>query len=268
MRSIPFWILVLCGVVQPVMVRAADSDVVIHEIMYHPGNTNTGGEYVELHNRGATPVNLFGWTLSDAIDFTFPAVTLDPGGYLVVCSDEVSARVYYVITNTVGDFDRRLDNAGDNIVLQNASGVLIDVVGYSDGSHPVGADPWPSEADGVGPSLELHSADSDNALVDSWGIGQPCTPGGPNNPVTAGARDVVITEIMYRPRKVRLSENLDPRKGGYWWEDGDDPDGEYNELLNRSGATVIERTGPFAGTVLISGVVTNVGDTFDSNAGQ
>jgi hypothetical protein len=226
----------------PVGIEAADGDIVVHEILYHPGDDNTGGEYIEIHNRGSQAVNLGGWTITDAVDFVFPAVTLESDSYLVVCRDQVNARVFYGVTNTVGDFGGRLDSAGDNIVLRNSSGVLIDVVRYSDGSHPVGVDPWPTEADGAGPSLELRSSDSDNALPESWGIGQPFTPGLANDAMTPGGGAIVVTEIMYRPRKMRFAENLDPRKGGYWWEDGDDPDGEYVEIYNR-GATTVDLSG-------------------------
>jgi len=31
--------------------------------------------------------------------------------------------------------------------------IRVDRVNYGDGSHPVGGDPWPSEADGAGSSL-------------------------------------------------------------------------------------------------------------------
>jgi hypothetical protein len=45
-------------------------------------------DWIELLNRGATPVNLLGWSLSDSTSeggrWTFPSITLQPGQYLVV----------------------------------------------------------------------------------------------------------------------------------------------------------------------------------------
>ncbi|MBX3746548.1 MAG: lamin tail domain-containing protein [Verrucomicrobiae bacterium] len=45
-------------------------------------------DWIEIHNPTASPVNLEGWSLSDRADdpgqWTFPAVTLPAGGYLVV----------------------------------------------------------------------------------------------------------------------------------------------------------------------------------------
>lgn len=219
-----------------------DTDIVITEIHYRPDDTNTGDEYLELHNRGAEAVELGAWKLTEAITFNFPAITLAPGAYLLVCRDEDRAREFYDVTNTVGNFGGFLSNSGEAIVLRNSSNIVIDVVVYSDGTTPDGTDPWPTEADGAGPSLELLAPELDNALVQSWGIGGPYTPGRANTPGPPDAGDVVITEIMYQPRKKRFAENLDPRKGGFWWEDGDDPDGEYIEIYNR-GTNAVDISG-------------------------
>ena len=52
------------------------SQVVINELMYNPsysGGSSDDGEYVELFNAGQSAVDLSGYKLSDAIDFTFPS---------------------------------------------------------------------------------------------------------------------------------------------------------------------------------------------------
>lgn len=58
------------------------------------GLTNEFGDtadWIELHNPGLTPVNLLGWSLTDdprePARWTFPAVTLQPGEFLVVWAD-------------------------------------------------------------------------------------------------------------------------------------------------------------------------------------
>ena len=49
----------------------ADSDIIINEIMYNPSGSlgpDDKYEYVELYNRGSTPVDLSGWVLRDDND--------------------------------------------------------------------------------------------------------------------------------------------------------------------------------------------------------
>lgn len=56
--------------------------------------------------------------------------------------------------------------------------------------------------------------------------------------LAAGPGDVVITEIMYKPRIEQYRELLDFAKVPRWWEEGDDPGGEYVELYNTGPETV------------------------------
>lgn len=64
------------------------SPVVINEIMYHPPGdslADPGTEYVELYNTSGTAVDLSGWRLNRAIEYTFAPGTFIPAyGYLVV----------------------------------------------------------------------------------------------------------------------------------------------------------------------------------------
>jgi len=63
----------------------ADSVVVFNEIMYHPGQNQTSGEWIELHNQMAVDVDLSGWSIKDGITYTFPEGTFLPGGgYLLI----------------------------------------------------------------------------------------------------------------------------------------------------------------------------------------
>ena len=216
------------------------AQVIINEIMYHPQSDNHDQEYIELYNRGDRPVDLSGWTLSIAVNMVFPLNTiLEPDGYLVVCRNEVVVQSFYGITNTVGNyFDDKLANSGETIVLKDNDNQIIDQVTYSDGSHPVGLDPWPGEPDGAGPSLELFFPESDNDLAQNWGVGQGFTPGVANNPAINGGSDIVINEIMYKPQREELREKFDPANATIYLEDGDDELGEYVELFNKGNATV------------------------------
>ncbi|MFT5385718.1 MAG: plastocyanin, partial [Saprospiraceae bacterium] len=59
------------------------AELVITEIMYN----NPGGddfEFIEIYNNGANAEDLEGYTISEAFDYTFPAMMIDPGQYIVV----------------------------------------------------------------------------------------------------------------------------------------------------------------------------------------
>ena len=61
-----------------------------------------------------------------------------------------------------GAFTRDLSNNSYNIMLSDALGNTIDQVRYMD------SDPWPDQADGEGPYLQLVDISSDNSLASNW----------------------------------------------------------------------------------------------------
>src|SRR5262245_29475106 len=68
-----------------------DATVVINEIMYHPATAplvEGDYEWVELFNQMAIPMDVSGWKLQGAIQYTFPAGTVIQGrSYKVVASN-------------------------------------------------------------------------------------------------------------------------------------------------------------------------------------
>ncbi len=218
---------------------AGETDIGINEIMYNPSASNTGGEFVEIYNRGSTAVNASGWKLEDStqVMFTLPGGTIIAAGGYLVFYDDAEAIAFYGLNTSIsyGPYTGGLDGSGERIALKNAGGTVIDEVTYDDNG------PWPSEADGNGPSLELWDPTWDNNNGGSWGFGQPYSPGTPNSPAASCGGDIVITEIMYNPQKWRYMETFNPfwtPYAPYYWQDGDDPDGEYIELYNRSMGTI------------------------------
>lgn len=142
---------------------AAASDVIITEIMYN-NPSNDDYEFIEFYNNGDDAVNLENWTISSAIDYTFPAYTLNPGEYVVVALNDGLFDAAFGIDALdwdEGNFNS-LNNTGETIVLNDAAGNVVDSVAYSDSA------PWPTEADGTGPSLVLCDFDSDNNDPANW----------------------------------------------------------------------------------------------------
>ncbi|HWN93725.1 MAG TPA: lamin tail domain-containing protein [Methylomirabilota bacterium] len=136
--------------------------VVINEIMYNP--EPGGDEFVELMNISPVPVALYAyitnaWRLN-GVGFTFPTnVVLDVGErVLVVGIDPALFRAEYGVPMNVrifGPYSGNLQDSGERLELQRADlltpdgipWVTVDEVRYND------KDPWPTPADGNGPTL-------------------------------------------------------------------------------------------------------------------
>lgn len=156
--------------------------VVITEIMYHPPpvgtNENPHEEFIELHNLSGVPIPLYdtlhptnGWKLRDAVSFQFDNThTIPAGGYVLVVGFNPTTdgaaltnfRAKYGTNGLVlGPWSGRLDNAGESVELVAPDNpqtigpeiglvpyVLVDKVAYTDLA------PWPTQADGLGSSLQ------------------------------------------------------------------------------------------------------------------
>lgn len=143
-----------------------DSPVVINEIQYHASDDIPSEDWVELVNTSLNEVDLSGWTLSDgdpANVFTVASgVSMEPGGYVVLCQDQVGFDAAYPIIPCQGEWTFGLSASGETIYLRDAFGTLVDSVAFDD------SDPWPVAADGAGPTLELIDAALDNNLATVW----------------------------------------------------------------------------------------------------
>jgi hypothetical protein len=141
-------------------------DLVITEIMYNSAESGTdSSEFIEIYNNGSNAVNLNNFTCTGGV-YTFPNVSLAAGDYYVITINASGFLNTYGF-NADGVFTSGLSNAGEDIVLKNASGITIDSVDYDDGT------PWPSgdasgQSDGGGASLVLCDVNSDNNVGSNW----------------------------------------------------------------------------------------------------
>lgn len=141
--------------------QSADAAVVINEIHYNPAGT--GGEFIELANPGTTAVDVSGWTI-EAIGLTIQPGTIIPAaGRVVFVENDVAFRAAYPSANRFvgGEFTDGISNGGETLELKQGSRI-VDSVTYDDVA------PWPTAADGGGPSLELSSPTADNAVAANW----------------------------------------------------------------------------------------------------
>ena len=142
-----------------VMPAMATDDIVITELNYNnPGSDDY--EFVELYNNGSSAIDMAGWKLSTAVDFTFPAFTLDAGGYIIIANNAAAFEAAFGIMPF--QFTGALNNTGESVVLSDANGAVADIVAYSSSS------PWPGAANGLGASLSLCDVNADNNDVINW----------------------------------------------------------------------------------------------------
>lgn len=126
------------------------AEIRISEVMYHPAAERAYDdvhEFVELANVGTAAVSLEGWRLAaNQVDVTLPAVTIEPGAYLVVAKTAAGVAAVWNLDPSlvVGDFEGNLDNAKDDLRLFDDKGDVADRVVYEDVA------PWPVAADALG----------------------------------------------------------------------------------------------------------------------
>ena len=166
--------------------RVVSGAVEITEVMTRNATylAETAGEhpdYIEIHNRSASPVSLEGWSLSDARErlrkWTFPAVTLPADGYMTVLCCGVDDPEHL-------SAGFRLNAAGEEIFLTDPDGVTTAWV-----------------------QIPALSGDQAYSLTDSgWSAAKAPSPGQPNDREGAEAASseilqrngfgIYITELM------------------------------------------------------------------------
>ena len=139
----------------------------ITKIMYHPQATTQFPdgddlEFIEIRNTGSTTVNLSGlYFRGTGFVYQFPAnATLGAGLCVIIAGNATVFQERYGFA-PYGEFTRQLSNSGEELILSDAFGNVIDYVAYSDAS------PWP-DADGNGSYLKLAGMTLDNNLPGSW----------------------------------------------------------------------------------------------------
>lgn len=173
--------------------------IVITEIMYNPPEAGQDSlEYIELYNPNDFEIDMTGYYFSDGIEHAFDDGVIFPGDSYMVLAKSASAMLH-VFGVVVDEWKSgALNNKGEPIVLNNASGDIIAAVTYKNDGE------WPSEADGNGHSLEIcniHGSQGDPA---NWSYSNTSTgifinnkevfgsPGKANSSICSGSADYII----------------------------------------------------------------------------
>ena len=167
------------------------NDIVINEIMYRPESGSP--EWIELYNGTGKNINIANWGIKDKSTkskISREEFTVTPNEFLILSESE-SINDFYKINSRVLILNLpSLNNSGDEIVITDSLGRIIDSVEYKS-----------SWGGSTGKSLErieasVNSTDSANWSESVNPLG--ATPGFINS-VTPKDYDVEVTEIVFSP---------------------------------------------------------------------
>ncbi len=148
----------------------------ITELNYHPyeataselaaGIANADDfEFIELMNIGHVALDLSGAQFTVGISYTFTNLVLASQERIVLTKNPEAFTIRYGTNpsyRVVGGYDGNLSNGGERLLLVDHDGVTILDFTYKDSA------PWPTAADGNGPSLEVFNVDSDYNSATNW----------------------------------------------------------------------------------------------------
>ncbi len=185
-------------------VSPSDSgDVAINEFMAAPPSNSS--EYIEIYNHSSKSLDLQGWTLSDNTQnegvITSSQFIVPPDSFAVIAPDNTLESDYPDISLVVMNEFPSLNNGGDQIIIKNNSGTLLDSLAYTSN--------WGSDE----VALERRSIDVAGFYQPNWGespngFGTPGranqVPPDNNPPLLVNFAVLSNTEL-----ELRFSEQLD-----------------------------------------------------------
>jgi hypothetical protein len=140
-----------------------ESDIVITELMVEPPSGHRDGEFIELYNKGTSPVDLGAWRFVDGVSFRFPVGTvINDGEYIVIAANAKLTSEAHPAARVVGQYTGNLSNNNELLRLEDEWGNLADEVHYHTGGD------WPHLAAGLGSSMELRHPAMDNSKPTAW----------------------------------------------------------------------------------------------------
>ncbi|MBI2620426.1 MAG: lamin tail domain-containing protein [Ignavibacteriales bacterium] len=183
-------------------------ELIINEIMYEP--ISGQNEWIEVFHRGTNPVDLAGWSFMDrptvsgnrnVFSFGWSSRKILPGEFVVIAAESTIFSLFpsllhsvnVIILNRAGGFS--LGNNGDDIVLKDLLGTIIDSVRYEPSWH------HPDVADVRGRSLERIHPDLETNDRRNWSTSAERIGGSP------GRRNSIFTERTFSVAALSFSPN-------------------------------------------------------------
>ncbi|MDT8347054.1 MAG: lamin tail domain-containing protein, partial [Flavobacteriaceae bacterium] len=180
------------------------SGLIITEIMYNAPGAGNNLEFVEIFNNSNNPIALGGLEFSDANSFSFvmPEQTLNAGDVLLLANNKTFADAFYGVSfidlglNGANAFG----NGGEELKINNSTGQLIVSVTYDDVA------PWPTQADGNGPSIEL--LDPNGNVNDGANWIDATNLVGPSNGIDIFASPGTFTPVLVTTPNIQFSQTI------------------------------------------------------------
>ncbi|KAA3603935.1 MAG: T9SS C-terminal target domain-containing protein [Calditrichaeota bacterium] len=185
-------------------IAANPGDIIVNEIMQNPSViSDNDGEYVEIYNTTNAAIDIEGWILRDKDSDSHTIANgapleVPPGGFLVLGRNSDST-VNGGVSVDYQFATFQLSNSSDEVILEE-NGVVIDSVGYDDGS---------TFPDPNGFSMELLSTALDNTLGANWAAADSlATYGTGDNRGTPGAQNSTAVSCAAGTGNASVTQNL------------------------------------------------------------
>ncbi len=152
-------------------------------------------EWIEICNVSELEVSCSGWQIGDSVSQSaiVGGIDLVPEGYLVVVQDSLAFRNFYGAGCQVLEVSswRSLNNDGDDLILRDEFGTLIDSVSFL-------------KAPGENRSLELNETDGQRWYVSTAESGStPCVANSVSGPIAARV-DLRLEQRVFAPSQEEL----------------------------------------------------------------
>lgn len=179
--------------------------LIVNEIMYAP-TTNTGKEWFEIYNKKSSPVSLANWKWKDATStiqtITTQTINIPANGYAVICEDSAAVKGFY--PSNIGIYIQTswsaLNNTGDNVIIINPAGVIIDSITFTSS--------WGGSTGNK--SLERISFTQPTNQQSNWGTSVAFAGATPNlrNSVSPIDNDLVLNLLSFSNNTPLIGSNL------------------------------------------------------------
>ncbi len=177
----------------------------VNEIMYAP-TANTGKEWFEIYNKTNSAVNLANWKWKDATGsintITTQAIMIPANGFAVICEDSSAVKGFYPLNTgvVIQSSWSALNNTGDNLVLFNSAGVIIDSITFTSS--------WGGSTGNK--SLERISVSAPTNQQSNWGTSVSPIGATPNrvNSLTPKPNDLALSNITFSRTTPSIGDTL------------------------------------------------------------